>query len=345
GVVTVSGGAGIIAAVVQNNRDAEDSPSFMEEIRDNEETEIVVSAEIAAAYERILASSVTEHGTLTTYYAYVDLGRDGVPELVVADGTGSLDTTTTAELFCYENGEAVFYGKTFSENDYIYIVNEEHILARHPSGTQMINHEDFYASAKFFEDTDKTYEEFKAFSDAPNTNYGYSAENFKDYNAEPGEYAKLSKFKSARVLEFKENDISPVLLRDMIDLSKAWEAFEPAEPSDWAHIFVFKENGECIYILAIKDSEMLNSYYGTYEQTGDIINITLDWRNGEFANLSYRLAAQDDGFVLIQQSDEGIFYEHLEGFTMSFTASNAKTAEDMETLAAILSDPDYEEWW
>ena len=90
-------------------------------------------------YESLLRKGVTENNLEIAYYAYIDLNKDGVYELLVSDAQGTPDTWATGELFTYQDNKLRLCGHTNSRYDYFYIVNESYLLGRHRMGNQFIS--------------------------------------------------------------------------------------------------------------------------------------------------------------------------------------------------------------
>lgn len=90
-------------------------------------------------YESLLRKGVTENKLEIAYYAYIDLNKDGVYELLVSNAQGTPDTWATGELFTYQDNKLRLCGHTNSRYDYFYIVNESYLLGRHRMGNQFIS--------------------------------------------------------------------------------------------------------------------------------------------------------------------------------------------------------------
>jgi len=103
------------------------------------------------AYEKLLSKGVTENGLEINYYAYLDLGQDGVPELVVSNDDGTPNSWSNGEVYTYKNSQIQSCGSTNTRYDYFYYVNEQYLLGCHRMGNQFISVDGYleYSSAEF----------------------------------------------------------------------------------------------------------------------------------------------------------------------------------------------------
>ena len=88
-----------------------------------------------AAYTELLKAGKTEYGLPIHYYAYVDLERDGVPELLVSDQAGTTQGWSNGELYGYDKG-LVCYGRSSAYYAPFYLVNNKYLLMQHRMGAQ-----------------------------------------------------------------------------------------------------------------------------------------------------------------------------------------------------------------
>lgn len=91
------------------------------------------------AYDALLSRGYTDKDMTIYYYTYLDINRDGVNELIVADNKGTPDAWTICELYSYDENGLVFCGSTNSRYDYLYYVNEEYVLGKHRMGDQYLS--------------------------------------------------------------------------------------------------------------------------------------------------------------------------------------------------------------
>ena len=91
------------------------------------------------AYDDLLRRGYTDDSMPIYYYTYLDIDRDGVSELIVADNKGTPDAWTVFELYTYNENGLAFCGSTNSRYDYVYYVNEEYLVGKHRMGDQYLS--------------------------------------------------------------------------------------------------------------------------------------------------------------------------------------------------------------
>lgn len=146
------------------------------------------------AYTEFLRSGVTEHGIEINYFAYLDLEKDGVPELLVSDCPGTENDWSTGALYGYEDG-LVCYGTTSTRFDYFYLANDMYLLAKHRMGAQFFSRNEKIITVAYHTESGQnqcspavqindgdwiylTDEEFSYYNRMPEDNHGEQPECF-----------------------------------------------------------------------------------------------------------------------------------------------------------------------
>lgn len=124
--VAVAGGA-VVHTFLPEKKAAEDKePQTAQE----ETLDIYEAAEI------FLSSEITPHGVETNYYAYLDLEKDGVPELLISNRGGTEEDMSSAELYHYDGTAFSLCGKTGAWYVPFYVVNETQLMGQSRMGKE-----------------------------------------------------------------------------------------------------------------------------------------------------------------------------------------------------------------
>ncbi len=95
------------------------------------------------AYERLIASGVTENGVEINYYTYLDLNQDDIPELFVSNGPGNGTDLSNAELYTYKDGQIEYRGTVSNRSIYFYCVNDKYVMGYYVKGNTYIGTDDY----------------------------------------------------------------------------------------------------------------------------------------------------------------------------------------------------------
>ena len=89
-------------------------------------------------YKEMLVAGKTSSDFEFSYYAFLDLNQDDVPELLVSDYDGTSDSWSSCEIYTCKNNDLQYCGETNSQYDYFYLINGEYVLGKHRMGHQFI---------------------------------------------------------------------------------------------------------------------------------------------------------------------------------------------------------------
>ena len=122
------------------------------------------------AYERLIASGVTENGVEINYYTYLDLNQDDIPELFVSNGPGDGTDLSDAELYTYKDGQIEYRGTVSNRSIYFYCVNDKYVMGYYTRGNRYIGVDEYM---ELYEDDSDGQERYEIF-------YNENYENGKD---------------------------------------------------------------------------------------------------------------------------------------------------------------------
>ncbi len=165
-------------------------------------------AEAYKLYEELLSSGKTESGMDITHYAYVDLGSDGMPELLVSDSDIIPETISGCECFTIKDNQVYSFGHSGAYYDYIYLINGgEYIAGRSRMGRQFINVDESMQTTSYKWDKAITRNDPAISHNDGEWEY-ITKEEFDYYNTMPDNSKTEGFIKSAEIIKFKENIFS-----------------------------------------------------------------------------------------------------------------------------------------
>ena len=136
GMVAVATIATVIAGIINNPKDIsnKNNDSSMELSFDNH---VDKAFEL---YEELLTKGITDSGLEITHYAYIYLGDDDIPELLVSNGSGTIDAMSECQLFTYAENQIRYCNSSGAYYDYFYLVNKnEFVRGCSRKGNQFIS--------------------------------------------------------------------------------------------------------------------------------------------------------------------------------------------------------------
>lgn len=315
GIAALSVAVGGIA-VYNNSQDKQGAPANSEVIESQtpEIPSVDPAQEAIALYEELLSIGNTESGLKIAYYAYVDLDRNEVPELLVSDADGTPDSWSACEVYTYRDSALHCCGDSSAHYDYFYLVNDEYILGRHRMGPQFISTSEFIKTTIYHWDETMTRND-PAIS-YNNGEWEYiTQEEFDSYRVMPGEDGAENGFiKSAEPITLEKNTAAqPNLVEQHLSYTDAWGFFASIDGSDQYFLdMVFDEYGRMSSVLSFamdnQPVEPMGYYKGSYIAFKDTLTIRLEDEGN-----SYTYQFDSETFTLTQISEAGLFKTHKKG--------------------------------
>ncbi len=184
--------------------------------------------EAYAAYVTILKTASSPESDLNIwYYAYLDVDRNGIPELIVADGAGTPETWTIFEVYTYDENGLRLCGDSNSRYTYLTYVNDKYVLGTHRMGAQYIGVNDHITTTVYLWNEEGTRNDPAISINSADWQY-ITQEEFDYYN------------------DFDAEKVTPGGFVQKIEIIHLLENnFRWSEP-ETEHDHEFDENGDCI---------------------------------------------------------------------------------------------------
>ncbi|MDO5399677.1 MAG: sigma-70 family RNA polymerase sigma factor [Eubacteriales bacterium] len=304
--------------------------------------------EAMEAYYRWLRNGYTASDMPIKYYAFLDLDRNGVNELIAADNAGTPETWTACEVYSYKDGSFIFCGETSAHYDYFYYVNGEYLLGRHRMGAQYLSPGSYIATTIYHWNEEGTRNDPAIKRDNGDWEY-ISQEEFNYYNC-PGQDCDGSNCfeKSSEIITLLKNEfVEPNILEETLDFSKCWsipvkieDRSTPSDPTpelpygNWTYFvcFRFYESGNLELLFYKPYTDYFDGYKGYYTVREDEVELTYIYDGNEHS-ASYRF--NPDELTFTQLSENGILNSDKKGMEFQLVEDPLTDIESMHRLVEM----------
>ena len=233
--------------------------------------------DVYSKYEELLVHGISQTGFTITYYAYLDIDLNGVPELVVADYDGTPNSWTTCEVYTYLGGNMVYCGATNSNYDYLYHVNGKYILGKHRMGNQFISTDGYFNTTIYHWNDEGDRNDPAISHNVADWEY-ITKEKFEYYNLDSGGFITQKE-----IIELQRNNfLQTTKLSQILDFSKAWSHQEETTNGKYTTVYSFDEAGNFYCMFGFELSDIITCYQGTYTFDGKILELCYQNNQGSF---------------------------------------------------------------
>lgn len=269
-------------------------------IQNKEDSNMVDSA--YAMYEKLLTKGFTDSGLKITYYAYLDMNSDTIPELIVSTADGTPESWSECEVYTYKDNDILMCGQADANYDYFYYVNDKYVLGKSRMGSK------FVAVDEKITLTNSWNESIAKFQPAISRNDGeleyISNEEYSYYHI-VSDYSERDGFiESSEKISLQENTFSKQDMNEFYSLLNGrysgggvkdpnssivigqWHATISNATENSMNLAFVQSESDCFIEDMILYKQEDGSYYGTGETLSGKAHITINIKSAECISVS-----------------------------------------------------------